>query len=133
MRFNNGSSYIELPPYTDTATVTLMSGGYFDIGFLRGFTAYDPQSGGIPTTFTLDLIFAGSPNTFAGGPLINSPPGHPGVYSNEYGIYPYSYMIMTQLDGSVAPIATPEPSTLMPMGTGLIGVLGFARKRVAHL
>jgi hypothetical protein len=116
MTYNNaGHTLDELPPYIDTATV-VPSSGSFAIDFGKEFWIPDPTAGKLRVDFSLGLVFAGSPNTFSGGPFVG----------DEFGDYWYNFEKMVQWEGSAVLIATPEPSTLMLLGLGLMGLLGFA-------
>src|SRR6266567_3687892 len=74
-------------------------------------------------TISISLSFLGDPTTFTGGPLLIGDLRFPSKLVSPFG----GTDLFTS--GSASLSTVPEPSTLILLGSGAVGFLGFVRRR----
>jgi hypothetical protein len=137
--FPNQIHLVTVPPIQTTGTADGAANQTFNLTFFTGIG--DPGESLIFSDITngLSLTFAG-PILISSGTDPNAPPGFltadigNGTFNltEVRGLSPKDGPIDYTLTIAPQPAQTPEPSTLLLLGTGMIGLATSIRRRTAH-
>jgi PEP-CTERM motif len=131
----SGYTFGAITPFSDTGVTSLDFSGTPDFYVLDNLVY---SVAGINHTLTFDETTLQNCNCSVGG-FYASLPGGP-VFSNNadiltypnynYGGYPYLSAPDVVYEGGTEPSPTPEPGTLVMLGSGILGLAGMARRKM---